>query len=70
MFFFNEIGGYDGTNFLDIVEIYDPAKDKWELGVPMTSGRSGHTSAVLYHQCSIHSCDHWDHNIVLDRGPT
>ena len=33
------------------MEIYDPAKDQWELGVPMTSGRSGHASAVSYQQC-------------------
>lgn len=30
------------------VEVYDPAKDKWEEGTPLTSGRSGHASAVIY----------------------
>nr|XP_031846443.1 kelch-like ECH-associated protein 1 [Nomia melanderi] len=50
------MGGYDGELFLSIVEIYDPAKDVWEQGEPMTSGRSGHASAVSYHQCPIH-CD-------------
>ncbi|XP_066598565.1 kelch-like ECH-associated protein 1B [Prorops nasuta] len=61
------MGGYDGTEFLNIVEIYDPVKDMWEEGIPMTSGRSGHASAVSYHQCSIH-CDQWDHNIALSRS--
>lgn len=44
-------GGYNGNSFLNIVEIYDPAKDQWELGVPMSSGRSGHASAVSYQHC-------------------
>ncbi|XP_046617828.1 kelch-like ECH-associated protein 1B isoform X3 [Neodiprion virginianus] len=57
------MGGYDGQTFLSIVEIYDPAKDQWEPGVPMTSGRSGHASAVSYHQCPLH-CDHLEHHIV------
>ncbi|CAG9819221.1 unnamed protein product [Phaedon cochleariae] len=43
------MGGFDGTNFLTDVEIYNPAKDTWEAGVPLTSGRSGHASAVCYH---------------------
>ncbi|KAF7987411.1 hypothetical protein HCN44_003173 [Aphidius gifuensis] len=61
------MGGYDGTTFISIVEIYDPVVDKWEQGVPMTSGRSGHASAVSYHHCPNH-CDHWDHNITTERG--
>ncbi|XP_012258058.2 kelch-like ECH-associated protein 1B isoform X2 [Athalia rosae] len=56
------MGGYDGQNFLSIVEIYDPAKDQWEQGKPMTSGRSGHASAVSYHQCPLH-CEHLEHHI-------
>ncbi|KAG7212509.1 hypothetical protein KM043_012819 [Ampulex compressa] len=63
------MGGYDGSTFLSIVEIYDPAKDQWEQGVSMTSGRSGHASAVSYHQCPIH-CDHLDHHISLGRPPS
>lgn len=63
------LGGYDGEHFLNIVEIYDPAKDIWEQGVPMTSGRSGHASAVSYHQCPIH-CDHLDHNMPLEKWPS
>lgn len=46
-------GGYDGHNFLENVEVYDPAKDVWEDGVPLTSGRSGLASAVIY-QPSCH----------------
>ncbi|XP_076652571.1 kelch like ECH associated protein 1 isoform X2 [Halictus rubicundus] len=63
------MGGYDGENFLRIVEIYNPAEDVWEQGEPMTSGRSGHASAVSYHQCPIH-CDHLDHNMALEKPPS
>lgn len=63
------LGGYDGTTFLNIVEIYDPALDQWIQGVPMTSGRSGHASAVSYYQCPIH-CDHLDYNISLEKPPS
>lgn len=41
-------GGYDGTAFLDIVEIYDPATNTWKSGTPLSSVRSGHASAVCY----------------------
>lgn len=41
-------GGYDGTHFLANVEVYDPVKDLWEDGIPLTSGRSGLASAVIY----------------------
>lgn len=41
-------GGYDGTHFLANVEVYDPIKEVWEDGVPLTSGRSGLASAVIY----------------------
>ncbi|KAH0947478.1 hypothetical protein HN011_012205 [Eciton burchellii] len=63
------MGGYDGETFLNIVEIYDPAKDQWTEGVPMTSGRSGHASAVSYYQCPIH-CDHLDYNISIEKPPS
>lgn len=46
-------GGYDGTHFLANVEVYDPANDLWEDGIPLTSGRSGLASAVIY-QPSCH----------------
>lgn len=42
------MGGFDGQTFLSIVEVYDPDLDKWEEGTPLTSGRSGHASAVIY----------------------
>lgn len=42
------IGGFDGTNFLSIVEVYDPKTNTWEQGTPLNSGRSGHASAVIY----------------------
>lgn len=42
------IGGYDGTSFLDIVEVYDPATNTWSAGTALTSVRSGHASAVCY----------------------
>ncbi|KAF4517544.1 hypothetical protein B566_EDAN005108 [Ephemera danica] len=52
------MGGYGGhgQSFLSVVEVYDPGKNEWELGQPLTCGRSGHASAVSYHQCMIH-CD-------------
>lgn len=42
------MGGFDGENFLNIVEVYDPETNAWTLGTPLTSGRSGHASAVIY----------------------
>uniref|UniRef100_A0A1B6E609 Kelch-like protein diablo n=1 Tax=Clastoptera arizonana TaxID=38151 RepID=A0A1B6E609_9HEMI len=51
------MGGYDGQNFLSILEIYDPTTDEWTVGQPLTSGRSGHASAVSYHVPSKVQCD-------------
>lgn len=59
------LGGYDGQTFLSIVEVYDPERDVWEEGQPLTSGRSGHASAVSYHQCVIH-CEQHDHSMTMD----
>ena len=42
------VGGFDGSSFLKIVEIYDQEKDCWELGPELMSGRSGHATAVSY----------------------
>lgn len=42
------MGGFDGHSFLSIVELYDPALNKWEESTPLSSGRSGHASAVIY----------------------
>jgi hypothetical protein len=36
---------------LSIVEVYDPERDVWEEGQPLTGGRSGHASAVLSSVC-------------------
>jgi Kelch motif. len=58
-------GGYDGQSFLNIVEVYDPERDLWEEGHPLTNGRSGHACAVSYHQCVIH-CENHDHSIGMD----
>ncbi|XP_043483132.1 kelch-like ECH-associated protein 1B [Leptopilina heterotoma] len=63
------MGGYNGNSFLNIVEIYDPAKDQWELGVPMSSGRSGHASAVSYQQCPSHY-DQVENNTNQEKEPS
>lgn len=42
------MGGFDGHNFVSTVEVYDSKLNKWEDGVSLTSGRSGHASAVIY----------------------
>ncbi|KAK5645408.1 hypothetical protein RI129_006708 [Pyrocoelia pectoralis] len=42
------MGGYDGQNFLSTVEVYNPMLNTWEDGEPLSSGRSGHASAVCY----------------------
>lgn len=42
------MGGFDGHSFLNIVDVYDPSQDKWEESTALTSGRSGHASAVIY----------------------
>lgn len=42
------MGGFDGKDFLTNVEVYDPSKNEWTDGTPLTSGRSGHASAVIY----------------------
>lgn len=45
-FCFVYIGGYDGKNFSSVVEIYDPEKNEWTYGTPLTKERSGHGSAL------------------------
>lgn len=47
------MGGFDGNNFLAIVEVYDPELNVWEEGTPLTSGRSGHASAVIYQPSGV-----------------
>ncbi len=40
-------GGYDGTNDLDSVEMYDPATRHWTAASPMLEARSGHLALLL-----------------------
>lgn len=54
IFFFFLPGGYDGTNFLQTVEVYDPDKDAWEAAPNMSCGRSGQASAVWRAPCLAH----------------
>ncbi|XP_066145926.1 kelch-like ECH-associated protein 1B isoform X1 [Euwallacea fornicatus] len=58
------MGGYDGHQFLKDVEIYDPATDTWSEGTPLTSGRSGHASAVCY------NCGTQDRGLAMDTEPS
>lgn len=48
------MGGFDGNSFLSIVEIYCPATNKWEESTSLSSGRSGHASAVIYQPSCVH----------------
>lgn len=49
------MGGFDGTSFLSTVEVYDPILNEWHEGTPLTSGRSGHASAVIYQPSCVAS---------------
>ncbi|GAB0093798.1 kelch-like ECH-associated protein 1 [Sergentomyia squamirostris] len=49
------MGGFDGQQFLSTVEVYDPVRNVWEEGTPLTSGRSGHASAVIYQPCGMNA---------------
>lgn len=49
------MGGFDGQSFLSIVEVYDPIQNEWLEGTPLTSGRSGHASAVIYQPSCVSS---------------
>lgn len=51
------MGGYDGANFSTVVEVYDPMRNVWSDGVPLTSGRSGHAAAVIYQPSNITGTD-------------
>lgn len=42
------MGGYDGSNFLKVVEVYEPSENTWYEGIPLSSRRSGHTAAVIF----------------------
>lgn len=44
------LGGFDGNEFLSIIEIYYPDEDVWKISnKALPSGRSGHAAAVIYH---------------------
>ena len=38
---------FNGTSVVDIVENYNLETDKWRVGPPLSSSRSGHASAVF-----------------------
>ena len=44
-------GGYDGSEFLQSVEVYDPDKDEWTEETSMRCGRSGHGVAISWEPC-------------------
>ena len=46
---------FDGTNVVDVVEIYNVESNAWSAGPPLTCPRSGHASAVSCSPCSAHS---------------
>jgi hypothetical protein len=46
MIFFLHSGGYDGTHFSSVVEVYDPETDEWTYGTSLTRERSGHGCAL------------------------
>jgi N-acetylneuraminic acid mutarotase len=43
------MGGGDSVfaSYLPDVEIYDPATDSWQTGMPMPNARAGHTAAIV-----------------------
>lgn len=62
------MGGFDGQSFLSLVEVYDPVQDKWEEGTALTSGRSGHASAVIYQpSCASLYMDCMEEQISKDK---
>lgn len=46
MFAFLCLGGYDGSEFLASVEVYNPIKDQWTERTFMDCGKSGHAVVV------------------------
>ena len=43
------VGGYDGQNFLNTVECYDPSSNQWSVLSPMTCRRSELKGAKSQH---------------------
>lgn len=35
------VGGYDGSQYLNTVELYDPITNEWTLLAPLNMGRAG-----------------------------
>lgn len=60
------MGGFDGHNFLSIVEVYDPELNVWEDGTPLTSGRSGHASAVIFEPSCVSSFSNYLRTTSMD----
>lgn len=60
------MGGFDGHHFLSIVEVYDPDQDIWEDGTPLTSGRSGHASAVIFEPSCANSFGNYLRSSTMD----
>lgn len=50
------LGGFDGNEFLSMIEIYYPDEDIWRISnTSLPSGRSGHAAAVIYHPAGCFS---------------
>lgn len=60
------MGGFDGHHFLSIVEVYDPDQNIWEDGTPLTSGRSGHASAVIFEPSCANSFSNYLRSSSMD----
>lgn len=43
------VGGYDGSNVLDSVEVYDPKTDQWKYAASMKNRRRHVAVGVLTH---------------------
>lgn len=41
------IGGRDGRNYLDAVEVFDPTSETWTSAEPLAVPRAGHTAVLL-----------------------
>ena len=41
------IAGFDGTNALATVEVYQPTADRWTAAAPLNTARYGHAAVVV-----------------------
>jgi len=46
---------FNGTDVVDVVEIYNTQTNQWQTGPPLSCPRSGHASAVSCSPCAAHS---------------